>query len=380
MGERVNAYSIGRKVFQRLWGRNGGGGSFGPRSSVGLDLGSHTLKAAEVVRADGAFKVTRIGTAQTPPGAVSKGVAADPEALGPAIRNLLQEAGIRTKQVATALGGQAVIIRELTVPEMPEAELEQTMGFEAERHLPAGVGEVRRHYRVQGRMPEERQLKVLLVAAGKDLVDRHLAPVAMAGLASAVMEVTPFSMIRAVAQRDGQADKATVYVDLGAESSDILVLDRGWLRLARNIPIGGNALTKAIAEALNLDLAAAQVLKQQRARLLFEREQPDDTVLGQLHQAILPVIASLTAELRRSLDFYLARLGGHGVSKVVLTGGTAKLENLAPFLNRELGLPVEIGNPFGPCKADARFPPEYVADVAPTMAVAVGLALRGAQG
>jgi type IV pilus assembly protein PilM len=353
-------------------------GLFSARAPVGLDLGSHTLKAAEVVRSDGVFKVRRVGMVQTPPGAVSKGVAVNPEALAPAISKLLQEAGIRSKRVVTALGGEAVVIRKVTVPEMPQAELEEAITLEAEQYLPEGVGEVRRHYRVLGRTPENGQLEVLLVAAGKEVVNRHLAPLAMAGLASPVMEVTPFSMVRAVAP-GSPGEKAALYVNLGAESSDILILDKEGLRLARNIRIGGTTLTKAIAETLNLDVAAALRLKEQRAQVLLEGTPPEDAVLRQLHQAILPVITSITTELRRSLDFYQARLGSQSVSKVVLTGGTAKLKNLAPFLSGKLRVPVEIGNPFGTCEPDAGFSPEYVADVAPMMAVAVGLALRGAQ-
>ena len=373
----MNASSIGRRVRQALRGRRAGIGTFSPRSSVGVDFGSHTLKAAEVVRSNGGFAVTRIGITQTPPGAVSKGVATNPEALGPVIRTLLDDAGIRSKRVVTALGGQSAIIRLLTMPDMPEGELERAVAFEVDRYLPAGVRDVKHNYRVL-RKPKDGggQLEILLVVAAKELVDRHMAPLAAAGLTSAVMEVTPFSMVRAVAPRDGNGDTATVYVDIGAESSDILIAVEERLRLARNIPIGGNALTKAIAEALGLDIDAARALKEQRAQALVEGESSDD--LRRLHQAILPVISTMATELRRSLDFYQARLGDQPISKVVLTGGTAKLRHLAPFLSGELGVPVELGNPFGACET-AGLAPELVADVAPMMAVAVGLALRGAQ-
>ncbi len=348
----------------------------GPRASVGLDLGSHTLKVVELVCAGGGYKVARLGMLPTPPGAVSKGVAADPAMIAPAIQALLHETGIRSKRVATALGGQAVIIRALTMPEMSEAELAQAATFEAERYVPPGTSEVRCQYRVLGRTPEDGQLEILLVATGKELIDRHRAPLVAAGLASEVMEVAPLSTVRAVA-RNGQNDEATVYVDLGAEGSDILVLEGERVRLARHIAIGGNAVTTAIAEAMTLDFAAAQTLKEQRAQLVLDGEQPADGTVEALHQAILPVITRLGTELRRSLDFYLARLRGRAISRLILTGGTAKLTNLAPFLSRELGLPVEIGNPFAKCEAEATFPPEYLADVAPLMAVAVGLALGG---
>ncbi|TMI87868.1 MAG: type IV pilus assembly protein PilM [Bacillati bacterium ANGP1] len=352
-------------------------GLFGSRSSIGLDLGSHTLKAVEVVPAGGGrHKVARLGVIPTPQGAIADGAAASAEVLGMAIRNLLTTAGIKGNRVVTALGGEAVIVRELKLPEMPDAELEQAVAYEAERYLPYGVKEVSRDFQVLGKAAEEGQVEILLVAARKEVVDRQLAALHTIGLSASILDVAPFSMLRSVARRDGQAQGTIIYVDLGAESSDIIIMEGERLRLARNISTGGTAVTKAIADALSLELPAAQTLKEERAQLLLEGQQPGDNTLVQVHEAILPVINSIFTEVRRSLDYYQTRSRGQAVSKVMLTGGTAKLKNLAPFLSEELGLPVEIGNPFASCSADA-FPKEYLSDVGPMMAVAVGLALRG---
>lgn len=351
-------------------------GLFGSRSWIGLDLGSHTLKAVEVAPAGGSsFKVSRLGVAPTPPGAITDGFAAGADALGAAIKNLLSTAGIRGNRVVTALGGEAVIIRELKLPEMPEAELEQAIAYEAERYLPYGVRDVSRDFQVLGKAAEEGQIEILLVAARKEVVNRQLAALQSIGLSANVLDVAPFSMLRAVGARNG--DGATVvYVDLGAESSDIIIMEGDRLRLCRNISTGGNAITKAIAEAMSLELPAAQTLKEDRAQLLLEGQQPDDPTVGHLHEAILPVINSIFTEVRRSLDYYQTRSRGQAVGRVLLTGGTAKLRNLAPFLSEELGLPVEVGNPFAAFRAEAAFPQEYLNDIAPMMAVAVGLALR----
>ncbi len=360
-------------------------GRFGQRSAVGLDIGSHTLKAVEVVGHNGDLRVTKIAAAPTPAGAVVEGVATDAALLAPAIRELLGEAGIRAKRVVTAVGGEAVIIRELKLPEMPEAELARAVAFEAERYLPAGVQEVARDFQVLGTTAEEKQLDILLVAARKELVDRQLAPLRATGLSSSIMEVTSFSMVRAYESPtasdgggDGHGD-AIVYVDLGAQSSDIIVMERDRLRLARNISTGGNALTQAVAAAMDVEFSAAETLKEREAQLYLQGEQPSDVMLGRVHEAMLPVLTSIFTEVRRSMDFYTARSRGQAIAKVVLSGGTAKLRNLAPYLSDELGVPVEVGNPFGPRQVDPGIPPDRLADLAPTMAVAVGLALRGAR-
>ena len=349
-----------------------------PRSFVGLDLGSHGLKAAEVVRSNGGLKITRLGIVQTPTGAVSKGVAADPDALLPAIQHVLREAGIRTRRVATALGGQAVIIRELTMPDMPDAELQHAVMFEAERYLAPGAGDVVADYRLLARVPQEGTIKILLVAAEKTLIDRQLAPLALAGLSAPVVESTPISMVRALASCNSVAEPATMYVDVGAETTDVMILEGGRLRLSRNIEIGGNDLTRAIADSLRLEWPAAQSLKEQQARILLRGDQAVDDVAGQVHRAILPIVTRLATELRRSLDFYLERLGGAPVFKVIVVGGTARLGNLAAFLGEQIEVPVEIGNPLGACEIDAGLAPDFVATAAPVMAAAIGLAMRGA--
>ncbi|HEX9247620.1 MAG TPA: type IV pilus assembly protein PilM, partial [bacterium] len=196
-------------------------GLFGSRSSIGLDLGSHTLKAVEVVPAGGnRRKVARLGVTPTPQGAIADGAAASADVLGMAIRSLLTTAGIKGNRVVTALGGEAVIVRELKLPDMPEAELEQAVAYEAERYLPYGVKEVSRDFQVLGKAAEEGQVEILLVAARKEVVDRQLAALHTIGLSASILDVAPFSMLRSVVRRDGQAQGTIIYVDLGAESSD----------------------------------------------------------------------------------------------------------------------------------------------------------------
>ena len=348
---------------------------FGSRPVIGLDLGSHTLKVIEAVRSGGGLRLTRVGLAQTPPRAVTEGVAAGSEALAAAIRDLLANAGIRGNRVVTALGGEAVIIREMKLPEMPEAELAHAVAYEAERYLPPGGRDVIRDFQVLGPAPEAGQLEILLVAARKEFVDRQLAALRASGLSTAILDVAPFSALRAIGG-NGQATDPMLYLDIGAESSDIVIIDGGRPRLVRNITVGGNALTNAIAEALDLEFADAERLKEQHGRLFPEGQKLADATSAHVHDAILPVINDVLAEVCRSLDYHQARVRDAAVAKVVLTGGTAKLRGLVAFMSEALGLPVEIADPFATLQAGGAFSPKFLHEVGPVMAVAVGLALK----
>ncbi|MDR7508026.1 MAG: pilus assembly protein PilM, partial [Armatimonadota bacterium] len=144
----------------------------GARRFVGIDVGSHTVKAVELAPAGTRYRVLHAGWGETPPGAVKEGAVVEPQALGLAIRQVLSRAGIRPGRVVSAVGGQAVIVRELKLPPMSPDELKQAARFEAERYIPYGVREVNMDFDVIGETVEDNQRKivVLLVAARREVV------------------------------------------------------------------------------------------------------------------------------------------------------------------------------------------------------------------
>ena len=356
---------------------------FGPKRFVGLDIGSHTIKAVEIAPAGGKYRVVHAGFAETPPGAVKEGAVVEPQALGLAIRQVIAKAGIKPGRVVSAVGGQAVIVRELKLPPMSEDELKQAARFEAERYIPYGVREVNMDFDVIGETTEDNQRKivVLLVAARRDIVDKHVQALESGGVEPFVLDVESFAVIRAlVAQgRTGTNGAATVFVDLGGETTDIVITEGDQLRLTRNINVGGDSLTKAVATRLDMEFPSAAQVKEEKGTVLLEGEPlPEDRTVSALHDAMLPILGDLATEVRRSMDYFQTRWRESRVGRVVLSGGTARLANLDRFLSLKLGVETVVGDPFVQCEvADRVLPPEQRKQVAPAMATAVGLALRG---
>src|SRR3989441_8021159 len=224
---------------------------FGAKSFVGLDIGSHEIKVVELGPAGGRFRVLHMGSADTPPGAVKEGAVVEPQALGVAIRQAVGKPGIKPGRAVAAVGAQAVIVPELKLPPMPEDELKQAARFEAERYIPYGVREVNMDFDVIGETTEDNQRKivVLLVAARRDIVDKHVQALESGGVEPFVLDVESFAVIRALVAQ-GRTDTnggATVFVDLGGETTDIVITEGDQLRLTRNINVGGDSLTKAVA-------------------------------------------------------------------------------------------------------------------------------------
>lgn len=359
-------------------------GLFGSRSFVGLDVGSHAIKVVELAPAGTRYRVLHTGIGETPPGAVKEGQVVEPQTLGGAIRQVLAASGIKAGRVVSAVGGQAVIVRELKLPPMSEDELKQAARFEAERYIPYGVREVNMDFDVIGETTEENQKKmvVLLVAARREIVDKHVQALEAAGLQPFVLDVESFAVMRSLdpqARTDGGTE-ASVFVDLGAETTDIVITEAGQLRLTRNVNVGGDSLTKAVASRMEMEFQSAEQLKEEKAQVLLEGEPlPDDRTVITLHDVMLPILGDLATEIRRSLDYFQTRWRESRVGRVVLSGGTARLTNLDRFLSLELGVETVVGDPFMLCDlADRVLSGEARRQTAPALATAVGLAMRGA--
>lgn len=343
-------------------------------SLVGLDVGSSTIKVVELARAGGRFRISRSAVVPTPPGGWMEGGPGDPQVLGPAIRRAFEQAGIRHRQVNTALSGRAVVVREIRLPNMPEEELAQAVRFEAERYLPAGSKEAAVDFQILEQVQEGQtsRLDVLFVAARRELVDAFTSALQQARVVPEVLEVTFFALMRLFQQEAREG--AVVLVDLGAESSDILVVHKGRLRLARTVPVAGNALTRAVAGLLGLEPPAAQAVKEEKGMAVTNPASLSDPTSARVAGAIGPVLGDILTELRRSMDYFYSRWAGEPVRKVILTGGTARLQNITALFADELNVPVEVGDTFRVVTADGLDPA-----MAPVLATAVGLALRGSE-
>lgn len=249
------------------------GGTF-----VGLDIGTQTIKVVEVSGAGGGLKVTALGIANTPPGAVQQGVISDPKALGAAIRNLLAKAGVHTRSsVSAASGAAAVVVRVIEVPKMTPSELAETMKWEVERHIPFAASDVEMSFQkiddpAADNDPNNPNMEVLLAVAQRDMVASHLATLSQAGLKPVAIDVEPLAVGRALIDlsKEGRASRNVVVVNIGASMTDVGIFKNGVLRFPRTIPLGGDNFTRAIADRLGLSMDAAEDEKRANAAVLMD--------------------------------------------------------------------------------------------------------------
>jgi type IV pilus assembly protein PilM len=346
---------------------------------VGIDFGSYELKAVQFAPSVRGPVLEHVYRVSTPANSIKDGVVTDPQQVGEALRSLIADGAFTARRSVTAVSGPTVVVRQVTMPVMSERELRESTKYEAERFLPYAVEEAQIDAKILGKTEDGQNMDVLIVAAQKDLVTSQMSALQFGGLTPAVVEVEPFSMVRAmIAPDDRQFEQNIAIINVGAASTSINITKGGFVPFTRNVPIGGNAITKAIANGLNVSLEDAEKMKREKAKILSQQDTgPVPPTVTRIFNVITPPLTELVTEIHKSLDYFRTRFRGETIEGVILGGGSSRLENLDAFLSHELGLPVVVANPLERGVYDpADFPADFIRDAGPSMIVAAGLARR----
>lgn len=343
----------------------------GRQKLVGLDIGASSIKAVHLERSGDTYRLVELGITPIHPETIVDGMIMDAATVSHAIGQLFEENNIAIKEVAVSISGHSVIVKKIKVPRMNKAELREGIAWEAEQYIPYSIEDVNLDFQILGEAGSgQGEMDVLLVAAKKDTVNDYLAVVSTAGLHAAVVDVAAFALENtfAIAEKV-KPDEVVALVNIGAAVTNISVLRGGVSEFTRDSALAGNRHTESLQKSLGLGYDQAEALKR------------GELVEGHTFAEARPVIdtcnGELASEIRRSFEFYRSTAQGDAINRVVLSGGCALLPNLSSSLSKALVLPVEIANPFREITADTKkFDPEYLAFIAPQMAVAVGLALR----
>lgn len=345
------------------------------RPVIGLDLGSSAIKFVQLKETKRGYSLQNFGMAPLPPEAIIDGALMNSTVIVSTLRQLIQSQRIRHKTAGIAISGHSVIIKKITLPAMTESELEESIQWEAEQYIPFDINDVNIDVQVLTPDPSEQgQMEVLLVAAKKDMINDYLAVVQEAGLTPVLVDVAAFCVENAFeVNYDMPTSDTIVLVNIGASVININVLNSGITAFTRDISMGGNQFTEEIQKQLNVSYDEAEALKLGGG----SSADADSVVPQEVERVILSVSESLAGEIQRSLDFYSATAADSHISRIYLSGGTCKLPSLYKVIENKVGVPVEVMNPFRNIEFDPkRFDPEFIREVGPSAAVAVGLGIR----
>jgi type IV pilus assembly protein PilM len=335
---------------------------------VGLDIGSCAVKAVELRKVKNGFELVHAGLETLASDTVVDGAIMDALSVSDSISKIFSSQKIKTKNVATSVSGHSVIVKKIPLPAMTEEELEESIQWEAEQHIPFDISDVSLDYQVLNSAPGS-TTDVLLVAVKKDKILNHTNVITQAGKIPLVVDIDGFAIQNAFEVNYQPASNSTAaLLNIGASIMNIVVTRGGTPLFTRDVSVGGNQFTDALQKDMNLSFEEAEQVKKGAS---IEGVQPENVT--SLMQSVSEV---LLLEIQKTFDFFRATTVGEQLQRVYVSGGCAKVEGFLDVLQTRLGIPVEMFDPFKNIAIGKNVDFAYLDEIAPSMAVAVGLALR----
>ncbi len=337
---------------------------------VGLDIGSRTVKAGELVEAKKGFVLKNFGTIDIASGMIEEGVIKDPEAVADSIRELFRTFNIKEQNVAISIGGYSVIVKKINVQTTTEEELQETIQFEAEQYIPFDIADVNIDFQILGEVDNNpEQMSVLLVAAKTDMIDDYINLVNLAGLNPCIIDVDAFALQNIYELNYEIEDQSVALIDIGASKTSLNILQGDASLFMRDVALGCSQINERIASMADCSFEEAEELK-------FAEE---DDKISQENR--LEFIASVTTdwceEIRRAMDYFYSTDTETQIKRILLSGGGAHIDTFRQLLATETSTEVEMINPFANVDiGNKNLDTTYLEQIAPQAAICLGLALR----
>lgn len=342
------------------------------KSLLGLDISSSAIKLLELSEKDDRINVDAYAV-ELLPGHVSEAKnLKDPAAITASIRRLLDKSKTKTRQAAIAVPDGSVINRVIQLDaDLNDGDMEEMVYLEADKFIPYPIDEVNLDYDVLGPSAKDASLvDVLMVASRSENVNAYVDAVQQAGLEVKIVDVESYDVERACSlisddlPKQGQ-DSTIAIIDIGAIVTNLTVLHNLSTIFSREEMFGGEQLTEEIVK--RYDLTTEEASRAKRSGVL-----PDDYP----SDVLMPFIDTAVLQVRRSLQFFFSSSQHASVDHIILGGGTAQLPGLVSLIEEHVQIPVTLGNPLRKMSVARHIDIKALANDAPSMMIACGLAMR----
>ncbi len=341
-------------------------------SIIGLDIGTRTLKVAEVEQTKGGgYFLKKFGMSDIPPGIIEDGTIKNPEEVANGIRQLFKMYKVKEKNVAVSIGGFAIIVKTISVQNMPADQLQETIHFEAEQYIPFDISDVNLDFQIVGEDESNpNQMSVILVAAKKEIINDYESLIQLADLNPLVIDVDAFALQNIYEVNYGFENDSIALIDVGASKTTLNILRGPYSVLIRDVTMGCGQINQEIVTKIGGTL--------EEAEQLYHSGESDQIPSKELVEIVSAVVTDWATEIRRALDFFYSTYPGEHIRKIVLSGGGANIKPFQEVLSEETSSQVEVINPFDNIQTGNDFDRSYLERIAPQAAICLGLGLRRA--
>lgn len=344
------------------------------KQSIGLDIGSSTIKAAELrPTRKGTYELISLGFEQLSPDCIVDGVIISKLPVSEAITHIFAQQNIKNERIATSISGHSVIVKKISLPVQSESDLAESIRWEAEQYIPFDIADVNLDYQVLGENTGTGNLDILLVAVKKDKITDYTSVLKMAKKTPVLVDVDAFALQNAYELNYAPEGGITVaLLDIGASTMTINIVSGTDFLFTRDVSIGGHQYTEFIQKEYSFNYDQAQALK--------HGESVENITIADAQHVIDSVTEILCLEIQKTYDFFKSTTTVDRIDRMIVSGGASHTPGLIETLMKKFDIPTEKFNSFKNISFDPkRFSPTMIQDRAPDLAIAIGLALRSAE-
>lgn len=341
---------------------------------IGLDLSDLSVKVAKFEDEGGEQKVISYGSVKIPMGAVSDGEIKKADQVVAAIKKLIKEAGpkkLKTKKVICSLPETKAFLRIVSIPAMEPDEVREAVKWEMEANIPLPLDQVYYDWQIleKNLVEEKNKINLLVVAIAKPVVDQIIGVLESAGLEPVGLEIESIAQARTLVD-EKKENKTVMTVDIGDRRTSFLITKNNIPCFTSSIPISGQSMTDAISKGLNIPLDEAETMK-------LNYGIGSDFKSDAIFNAVKPILDSFSAEIERSMDFFITGLQYSAkIDAVIVCGGSANAKGLIPYLSKKIGRELELGDPWINMRLGKNLP-LIDRNESVQYSTALGLALKG---
>lgn len=350
-----------------------------------IDFGARSIKVAKLHKISEGYELDNYGAKLSPQDGIANGEIFNPIAVADVLTELLRESGITDRRAIIAVTGQKVIIREIVLPIMEDKELMAGVMWEAPKYVPYDLDESIIDAEKVEEFEEKdgnKMMRVLIVATPKNVVNPYMEVLKKARIIPKVVDVVSSANIKIFEhylsdkeEKDKEGSMVDIILSIGASSTILTLVEKKNLKFTRNILIGGNDITEAIAKSLNITFEEAEKLKRDTEIVLGP--EAEEKKKNESEKIIIKILNQITKEVRKSLSYYKTQSQKVKYNKIILAGGSSKIKNIDKFLSEQFELPITIGDPLKGIKIDERaFDLGRIKKLKDSLATVIGLAMR----
>lgn len=362
-----------------------------PSAFFGIDLGTTGIKVVHLAYENNRIVLKNYVSLEAekktnPDGTTTKkNIQALDQNTVDSMRTVIESADVANHKVAMSIPASSTFSSIITLPKMSEGEIDNAVNYEARQYIPVPIEEVvygwsiisgglKKKEKTDSKKKDNKKIEVdtpgdkmriLLIAIPKETSAKYLKIANSFNLDLVALETESFSLSRSLV---GKKEGVYLIIDMGYKMTGVTIVDNGAVTESHSISsVGGEELTKVISHSFGVN--------EQRANVLKKEVGINSAADKKLAEIVIPILSIIISEVKKNEEIYM-RNNRKKINGIILTGGSAMMPGLKEYFADELKLPVEMGNPFKMVSYDPILA-EKLEMIAPSYAVAIGLALRG---